>query len=77
MHLNEEEAKKLGQAVVDLLGLTVKGNGRVDTNSGDKTLIGLGRTVVRVVQENVPRLADTSHGSEPLNPNEPPFDRGS
>jgi hypothetical protein len=70
--MTDEQAEKLGQALIHLLGLCAKRNGRIDTAHGDKTPIGLGRTVLRVVEEE---LADTRQESEPLNPNEPPFGR--
>lgn len=35
----------IGEEIVKLLGLKVKANGRVDTSDGDKTMMGLARTV--------------------------------
>lgn len=70
--INDEQAEQLGKALIHLLGLTVKRNKRIDTAHGDKTLMGLGRTVLRVVEEE---LADTRQQNEPFNPEEPPFGR--
>ena len=40
--------EKLGEAIVELLSLKIKSNGRIETSWGDKTLEGLGATVERV-----------------------------
>ena len=45
--LTNEQAELLGQAITELLSLKVKENGRVDTDGGDKTFLGLGRTIER------------------------------
>ena len=43
-----------GLRLIQLLNLPVKSNGRVDTEGGDKTALGLGRTVLRALQESAP-----------------------
>ena len=45
----DKEKEKLGNALIELLHLKVKSNGRVDTTWGDKTPIGLAATVTRIV----------------------------
>ena len=45
---------QLGEAIIDLFGLPVKSNGRVDTSEGDKTPLGLGKTILRKVKEHLP-----------------------
>lgn len=50
--LTKEDLENIGQTVVDLLNLPKKrSNGRYNTSWGDKTLMGLGATIVRVVEE--------------------------
>lgn len=49
--ITDEVAEALGQRIIELFGLKVKPNGRVDTSGGDKTPIGLGKTVLRAVEE--------------------------
>jgi len=44
--------RALGEDLIALLSLHVKRNGRVDTRWGDKTPLGLGATVRRVVRNN-------------------------
>lgn len=46
IHSNDELAQVVGDYFIELLHLKVKSNGRVDTNFGDKTPIGLARTIV-------------------------------
>lgn len=41
----------IGETLTDALRLPMKRNGRVDTSWGDKTMLGLGRTVWRMVGE--------------------------
>ena len=41
----------MGQRIINLLSLKVKKNGRVDTDGGDKTPVGLGLTVEALVQD--------------------------
>lgn len=57
MQLSDEVAQRLGERLIEVLQLKVKrsgeGKGRVDTNGGDKTPMGLGRTVLRIVEEEV------------------------
>jgi len=50
MELSSTEAEKLGKSVIELLGLTLK-HGRVKTSGGSKTPMGLGRTILRLVEE--------------------------
>tara|TARA_R110001592_G_scaffold111525_3_gene308772 strand:- start:7844 stop:8362 length:519 start_codon:yes stop_codon:yes gene_type:complete len=49
--VNEEIESCQGRMVIDMLGLRLKPNGRVDMVGGDKTPLGLVRTLRRVVQE--------------------------
>lgn len=49
--MTKSEQIKLGQAVIALFNLHVKPNGRVDTDGGDKTPLGLGATIERLVNE--------------------------
>lgn len=44
-------AEQIGNRLITLLDLRVKDNGRVDTNIGDKTPVGLARTVKRLLEE--------------------------
>ena len=48
----EDENIAIGNILIELLGLTVKENGRVDTTWGDKTPAGLTLTVKRIIDEN-------------------------
>lgn len=43
--------ERLGNALIELLGLKVKPNKRVDTSWGDKTPMGLGATVRRLMRK--------------------------
>ena len=45
--------EQLGNKLIEVLNLKVKKNGRVDTQWGDKTPIGLGATVARIVKETL------------------------
>jgi hypothetical protein len=56
--LTDEQAKELGDKLIDILGLKVKRNGRVDTNWGDKTPEGLARTVQRILEEHGASLVE-------------------
>lgn len=47
MNLTEKEQEKRGKEIIKLLGLKMKKNGRVDTTWGDKTPLGLYRTLER------------------------------
>lgn len=44
-------AEQIGNKLIELLDLRVKDNGRVDTSGGDKTPVGLARTVKRLIAE--------------------------
>jgi hypothetical protein len=44
-------AEQIGNKLIDLLDLPVKENGRVDTSGGDKTPVGLAKTILRVIEE--------------------------
>ena len=52
MKTQQEIDAVIGNHLINLLGLTVKANGRVDTAGGDKTPLGLALTVKRVIDEN-------------------------
>ena len=44
--------EEIGRKLIEVLGLRVKANGRVDTAWGDKTPRGLAATVRRVIAES-------------------------
>jgi hypothetical protein len=48
---DEYDAK--GMRLIEVLGLKLKRNGRVDTSWGDKTPYGLALTVKRIVEEGL------------------------
>jgi len=51
--LSEDQAAKVGEKLVEMLGLAKNSNGRYNTTWGDKTLEGLGRCAQRIVEEAV------------------------
>lgn len=51
--LTEEQEKKIGEEIIELLDLKIKKNGRVNTSFGDKTPLGLGRVILRIIEESV------------------------
>jgi len=53
-NLIEKEAEMLGLKIMEILQLRVNANGRVDLIQpwGDKTAVGLGFTILRIVEEN-------------------------
>lgn len=57
--VNEAEIyENLGAELRAVLGLKVKrSNGRIDTQWGDKSLEGIGRTVARIVHEHISIIA--------------------
>lgn len=48
---SEIDQHKLGEKLIEVLGLRMKSNGRVNTTWGDKTPLGLYLTVQRVIDE--------------------------
>lgn len=52
-NLTNTQAEQLGTQIIAILDLKVKPNGRVDTLWGDKTVIGLGRTIARLTENAV------------------------
>jgi len=50
LNLNEKKAEELGDKIIELLSLKIKENGRIDTNIGDKTSLGLGRTIEYLIE---------------------------
>ena len=50
--MNEKQIETFGNELIKLLSLKIKKNGRVDTDGGDKTPLGLGRTVIRLLEES-------------------------
>lgn len=49
---DEQEETRRGELIVEILGLRIqKKSGRVDTKWGDKTPLGIFRTVKRIVEE--------------------------
>lgn len=55
---NDVAAATLGDQLIKLLQLKRKGNQRVDTSWGDKTNIGLARTIIRLLEDNAIELRD-------------------
>lgn len=55
LHSNttEDQRIKYGEKIIEILGLKVKKNGRVDTSIGDKTPMGLGSTMMRYFEESL------------------------
>ena len=51
MKLTDEQAEKLGKLVINLLELKKTNLGRYDTTWGTKTELGLGLTILRLVNE--------------------------
>lgn len=49
--ISEKQIEQFGKKIVKLLSLKVKPNRRVDTDGGDKTPLGLGRTIIRCLEE--------------------------
>lgn len=49
--IDKKQVEKLGNEVIKLLSLKVKENERVDTDIGDKTPLGLGYTLIRLIDE--------------------------
>ena len=49
--MTEAKLTEIGNAYIDLVGLKLKPNGRVDTSWGDKTPQGLALTVMRITDE--------------------------
>ena len=49
--MEEAQAIERGEMIVRVLGLRLKANGRVDTCWGDKTPLGIFRTVQRIINE--------------------------
>lgn len=43
---------ELGLRIVDLLGIRVNKNGRINTSWGDKTHLGLALTIKRVIEDH-------------------------
>lgn len=52
VNFDDKQFEKLGEYVIAKLNLRKKENGRVDTDDGDKTPLGLGKTIVRYVFEH-------------------------
>lgn len=49
--MNEKQIEQFGNRIIKLLSLKIKENGRVDTNIGDKTPLGLGKMLIRYMEE--------------------------
>lgn len=51
--MTDKQIEQFGNEIIKLLSLKLKENGRVDTNIefGDKTPLGLGKTVIRLLEE--------------------------
>lgn len=47
--MTEAQRTEQGKQIIKLLGLRVKQNGRVDTEWGDKTPLGLALTLLRIL----------------------------
>lgn len=57
--MNDAQHKKLGIRLIELLGLRIKSNERVDTVDGDKTHIGLSKTICKEIDDR--RGYDAEH----------------
>lgn len=53
--MEDSEYAKIGKNIVDLLNLKIKKNGRIDTNWGDKTFIGIGKCIEQILNGNLPK----------------------
>lgn len=51
--LNEETLRLIGTELISDLRLKVKSNGRVDLESGDKTPLGLARTIIAIIRRKI------------------------
>jgi len=49
--VGKESVEKIGQAIIKVFNLKVGSNGRVQTTIGDKTIVGIGEVVKRIVEE--------------------------
>ncbi len=49
--LREEDQARLGRELADMLQLKLKRNGRYDLRDGDKTDLGLYRTINRCIED--------------------------
>ncbi len=49
--MDDETATRIGLKIMELLFLKLDSQGRVDTNGGDKTPLGLALTVKRIFEE--------------------------
>ena len=52
VEITEEEAQVFGEELIKALGLKLKKNNRIDMAGGDKTPIGLGRTIIRMLNDS-------------------------
>lgn len=48
-NLTEEQENQIGEEIIELLYLKIKKNGRVNTDFGDKTPLGLARTIFSII----------------------------
>jgi hypothetical protein len=48
----KDRERSVGIDVVDMLGLKIDKNDRVNTSWGSKTVKGLGASIIRIVEEN-------------------------
>lgn len=49
--MDDHVADQIGLKLIEVLGLKVKANGRVDTSIGDKTPMGLTRTIKSIIED--------------------------
>lgn len=49
--LSEQQARKVGEQIIEMLSLTKNKEGRYNTSWGSKTVEGLGRCAQRIVVE--------------------------
>jgi len=49
--MTDEQIKVLGELVAEMLDIVPNQKGRYETNWGDKTALGLGASVLRLVNE--------------------------
>ena len=62
--ITDFEAMQVGKAIAELCGLKEGKDGRYKTSFGDKTVIGLGRCVERVMVESVKDVRALFNGTE-------------
>ena len=73
--MDDLRAQKIGEALIEILNLKVKKNGRVNTSWGDKSPAGLARVVERVLVLSWKKIR-TSRQTQTFLPLKPPLGPG-